>query len=141
MKKPSAPATAEPPPKPPKTLFVDRAIGKGPVEALRSKGASVIHLDELFPQNTEDSEWLARAGRDGWIVLTKDKQIRRKQNEVDAIIENGVVAVVLVSGNMGRAEMSELFCRVLDKILDVAGRATPPAVFTLRKDGSLTRRT
>jgi len=123
-----------------KTLFIDCSIGKHPVGALRSAGANVVHLDDIFPQNTPDEEWLTEAGKQGWIVLTKDKGIRYKPNEITMFKKSGVVAVVLVSGNMKREEMAKLLCESLKNIFRAAGKATPPAMFALTRDGKLNQK-
>ncbi|MBK7013310.1 MAG: DUF433 domain-containing protein [Xanthomonadales bacterium] len=63
-------------------FFVDRSLGgKLVVEALRAAGAQVIAHDDAMPQDSEDVEWLAEAGRHNWVVLTKDSAIRRNQHE------------------------------------------------------------
>ena len=35
-------------------------------------------------QEVADDEWLERAGREGWIVFTKDKRIRYRHVEIEA---------------------------------------------------------
>jgi uncharacterized protein with PIN domain len=37
-----------------------------------------------------DPEWLEVAGRQKWIVLTKDKAIRKRQNEMTVLLNSGV---------------------------------------------------
>jgi len=50
-------------------FFVDRSLGgKLVVEAMRNVGAEVIAHDDAFDQNATDVEWLAEAGRRGWVV-------------------------------------------------------------------------
>lgn len=41
----------------------------------------------------------------GWVVLTKDKQIRRRTLELKALTEAGVAAFVLTAGNLRGEEM------------------------------------
>jgi predicted nuclease of predicted toxin-antitoxin system len=131
-------ASSPSPPESRPVLFVDRSLGRRRiVDALRHAGANVVHHDDHFPPATPDEEWLTAVGRRGWIVLTKDIRIRYKPNEKEAILEAGAVAVILVSGNMKGEEMAELFVRSLGHIERVAGRATPPAIFTLGRDGRL----
>jgi hypothetical protein len=36
-------------------------------------------------ERVDDETWLMRAGREEWIVLTKDARIRRRPAELDAI--------------------------------------------------------
>lgn len=44
-------------------------------------------------------EWLETAGKQGWIVLTRDKNIRRKPNELRAFRDYKVIGFVLTSGD------------------------------------------
>jgi len=53
-------------------------------EALRVAGAKVEAHDDDFAQNTTDVEWLAQAGKRGWVVISKDQNIRRNPLELSA---------------------------------------------------------
>ena len=58
-------------------FFVDRSLGRKIIPgALRDAGEEVRIHDEHFPQDAKDEVWLAEAGKQGWVVLTKDKNIR-----------------------------------------------------------------
>jgi len=55
-------------------FFVDRCLGRRIIpEMLRSAGEIVRAHDEVFRQDTRDEKWLTEVGKNGWIVLTKDK--------------------------------------------------------------------
>jgi hypothetical protein len=43
-------------------------------------------------QGIKDDEWLQEIGRRRWVVLTKDKNFRRRPLELDAILTGGVRA-------------------------------------------------
>ena len=47
-----------------------------------------------------DTEWLELCGRRSWIVLAKDKRIRYRPAETEAIRRHRVKAFVLTSGNL-----------------------------------------
>jgi len=82
-KKPSASSSAAPPETP--LLFVDRcAWSRRLDEALRVAGIKFIAHHEKFAPACPDEEWLREAGAQGWIVLTRDKAIRRRPNELQA---------------------------------------------------------
>jgi len=136
-KKPSAkPASSAP--RSDVVLFVDRSLGRRSVaEALRAAGFAVIAHDEQFPQKTPDETWLATAGAAGWLVLSADRAIRRKPNELAAFTIHRVRAVFLTSGNMRGNEQAALFVRLGRKIQDTAMSTKAPAAFSLRKDGTL----
>lgn len=68
------------------TFFVDRSLGLGVANALRAAGVAVeVHQDH-FKDDAPDAEWLTEVGRLCWVVLTKDKAIRRKQVEREAVL-------------------------------------------------------
>jgi hypothetical protein len=122
-------------------FFIDRNIGRRIVpEALRSAGFPVVHHDDVFPDpTTPDEEWLARCGEERWIVVSADRAIRRKPNELEALKRNRVRAVFLSSGNLTGREMAEILVRRGRKIQDVLMSSRPPAAYTLTKDGVLAK--
>jgi uncharacterized protein with PIN domain len=64
-------------------FFVDRSLGrKFAIEALRAAGFTAIAHDEQFAQDTYDEDWLKVAGKNGWIVVTKDRKIRYRHSEI-----------------------------------------------------------
>jgi predicted nuclease of predicted toxin-antitoxin system len=107
--------------------------------ALSDAGFPVVAHDQLFAQNTPDEEWLAVVGKQGLIVLSADKAIRRKSNELEALRRNKVRAVFLTSGNLTAAQQADLLVRYGRKIQDHAMSAAAPAVFSLSKNGKLTK--
>ena len=65
-------------PLPSPTLFLDECLGARDVaEALRSVGATVEILLDHFDTGTPDEEWLPVIGQREWVLLTKDKLIRK----------------------------------------------------------------
>lgn len=65
----------------PLTFFIDECLGgKALGDALRAAGHfAILHRDQ-FQAGTNDAEWLSalRERRRHWVVLTKDKQIRKR---------------------------------------------------------------
>ena len=93
-------------------------------------GVSAIIHDAVFASDTPDEEWLTRAGREGWIVLTKDKWIRKRPIERQALVAAGVRAFVFTGGNMSGVEMAESIVAALPRMLQVM--TTTPAPFIAR---------
>lgn len=89
-------------------FFVDRSLGKGVRDALRSAGADVVYLEDEHEHDTSDAHWLATAGKNGYVVITKDKQIRRRLAEREALLAANVRAFFLTSGNLTGAEMTTI---------------------------------
>lgn len=78
------------------TFFVDRDLGREFPRVLRRAGFKVKVHDDHFAQNTRDVDWLPVVTKNGWVVLTKDKNLSRNELEVRCIINSG--ARVLVAG-------------------------------------------
>lgn len=89
------------------TYFTDRNLGRQFPALLRGAGLDVVAHDDRFAPTTPDDVWLPEAGREGWMVLTRDKQIRWKANERDAVMENGV-ALFALSGSGRTRELADL---------------------------------
>lgn len=90
-------------PRPPE-FFVDRSLGRYRVPAaLRAAGWRIRTHHEVFgtrDQEVPDVEWLELCSREGWIVLTADRRLRYRPDEVDVIRTHGVRAFVLVGGSL-----------------------------------------
>ena len=91
------------------TFYVDECLGKRQVpDALRAGGLNIEVWFDHFPGGTEDVVWLPYCGVRGWVVLTKDKAIRRIAAEMDKVISAGVRMFTLPSGNMSGGQMASV---------------------------------
>lgn len=104
---------------------------------MRNAGVPVVAHGERFAPHTPDSEWLTVAGQEHWIVLTRDKNIRRKPDEIEALRQGNVIAFVLASGNATAADTAELVTRVLRRLHRTAVGAKRPALFTVSSTGMI----
>jgi hypothetical protein len=89
-------------------------------------GEKVIHHDERFPQDAPDEVWLPACAEAGWVVLTKDKAIRRRVIEREAHVTAGGRAFFLTSGTMTGAEMAEAFVRHLPSMRRIVAEHPAP---------------
>jgi predicted nuclease of predicted toxin-antitoxin system len=117
-------------------FFLDRALGRHIVaEAMRTAGAEVeVHADH-FREDAPDDEWLGAVGSRGWLVLTKDKRIRYRQTEFEAVVQAGVRLFVLTAGNVTALEMGEIFVKALRGMTRLAGNHDAPFVARVTKGG------
>lgn len=114
----------------PLVFFVDESLDNQiVVEALREAGASVKRLTEIFPRGTDDQVWLQHAGRQGWIVLTRDKRIRYRQLELGALQAARVRAFVFTGGNVTMKETAEILSRALPKIGGICTAEAGPFIY------------
>lgn len=105
-------------PLPEVVLFVDECLGATDVPGtLKAAGIRCEHLRAHFAEGTPDESWLLEVGRRGWVVLTKDRRIRHRQAEFQALLAANVAAFVLTSGNMTGAAMGRAFVLAYPRIL------------------------
>lgn len=117
------------------TWFVDRSLGRGVARALIDVGEHAIYHDEQFPQDALDEEWLPLCGERGWVVLTKDKAIRRRLLERQALLSAGVRAFFLTSGSMTGAEMAGAFLRCLPAMSQLIENEDAPFIALVSRSG------
>lgn len=119
-------------------LFIDRcAWSRRLGEALKQADIPFIAHHERFAPACPDSEWLAVAGHEGWIVLTRDQAIRRKPNELQAFRDAKVVMFALASGNATAEDTARLVVELYPRILRKARDAKPPAMFSVTLAGGI----
>ncbi|ABL81534.1 MULTISPECIES: hypothetical protein [unclassified Nocardioides] len=109
-------------------FFVDRSLGRRQVpDLLRADGWDLATLAEHYgipaDEDVTDVEWLRLAGQHAWPVLMKDERIRYRSAERAALLEHGVRAFCLTSGNLTGREMAELFIGHRSAIWDQAAGA------------------
>ena len=105
------------------TFFLDRALGRYIVaQRLIQEGGElgeteikVRHLEDFpnFNQSTPDEEWLEFAGKNSFVVLTKDKRIRYRVPEKIMVEEHRVRVFALTRGGWTGEQMAEIFAKSL----------------------------
>lgn len=90
----------------PVEFLVDEDLAsRSVVSALRTAGMQVRTVPEEFGKGCLDVDWLPEAGERGWVVLTKDKAMRRTPLEIAAVREARVAYFALTHGNLTAAQM------------------------------------
>lgn len=101
-------------------FFVDRSLGRRQVpDALRGLGWVLRTHHEIFGSRDEDVadvEWLELCGQQKLPVLSKDRRLRYRPQEIEAIRRYGVQAFVLVRGGLRAADQVARFDRNRDAI-------------------------
>lgn len=119
-------------------LFIDRcAWSRSLDEALRRADIPFVAHRDRFEPACPDEEWLAVAGREDWIVITRDQAIRRKPNELQAFRDARLSLFVLASGNATAADTARLLVGLYPKILELAKAAERPAMYSVTLSGSI----
>ncbi len=127
-------------PLPDPVLFLDECFGGAAVaNALRSAGATVEVLIDHFPAGTEDAVWLPQVGRRGWVVLTKDKRIRHRELERDAVMDAGLALFVLTAGDLKATEEAEAFVRAYPKMRKLLRDYQLPFIASVNASGTVVK--
>jgi predicted nuclease of predicted toxin-antitoxin system len=113
------------------TLFVDRSLGKSLGRKLRDAGANVELHDDHFGQTTADSVWIPEVTARDWIILTKDKNIRRPRGEREDVLLASAKVFTLTSGSMNSEAMAQVFLDHLVSIEQIASTQEPPFVYAV----------
>lgn len=117
-------------------FFLDHNIGgRRVVQAMREAGALCEILRDYFDQDASDEEWLCEVGQRGWYVLTKDKRIAHRVNEIQALREAEVGAFVLSSDDLTGEQIATIVVAVLPKLYAFISENQRPFIAKFFKDG------
>jgi predicted nuclease of predicted toxin-antitoxin system len=106
---------------------------------LREADLKVEVHDDHFAQDAPDPEWLSAAGRNNWIVITRDERIRYRVAEKQAIRRAKVRAFVLAAQGDLRAEMlAENFLKAIGRVRRIVEQQKPPFVAKISRGGDVT---
>ena len=112
------------------TIFLDESIDAESVAAaLQIAGAKVERAKDHFSKGTADETWLGKAGKEGWIVLTRDKRIRYRALEVESLREANVRAFVFTGGNVTAENTATILAEALPKITRISESEPAPFIY------------
>ena len=123
-------------------IFLDRSIPRSVSDALKAVRNDVAWLEDLFPPDTPDTIWLARAGDERWVVVSRDKRLRRRVAEIHAVREHNVGLFCLTqAGAWDRWSCLKLVVSTLDEMLALYESTPRPFIYTVDNRGTMTRLT
>lgn len=92
--------------------------------------------DGFVPGGASDTTWLPIVGSAGLIVLTRDKRIRTRPIEREALLDNGVRACFLTSGgNLDLFTQLRLWLRYWDDIEALVATQPSPRLASVTRTG------
>jgi hypothetical protein len=116
-------------PPPDFVYFFDRNMGKVAGQMLQDAGMLVELHDDHFSQDTSDEKLLTAVGERGWLFITKDKRIRHRKLERNAVVASNLRVFVLPAAKkLTGTQMGELLVRQRAKIERLARRQKPPFI-------------
>lgn len=125
------------PPEQPK-FFLDRSLGRVAVPALlRADGWELVTLAEHYgvpeDERVADTQWIQDAAERGWPILMKDKRIRYRRAEIDAVVRHEARCFVITRGDLASAETAHRFLvskNAIYEAVTVTGHTSMPSTPT-----------
>ncbi|MDH3692292.1 MAG: hypothetical protein OEU36_22900 [Gammaproteobacteria bacterium] len=119
-------------------LYLDRNLGKHLIaNALRNAGHRVEIHDDHLPIDAPDEDWISLVGTRRWVALNKDKNIRYRTAEIQAIKEHNARVIVVRAKNATGADIAEILIRSHERICRFAGRVPAPFVAGIDRAGTI----
>jgi hypothetical protein len=125
-------------------FFVDRNIGRYQVpDALRSLGLTVeVHADHFPAQETVpevwDGQWIQTVTALGWIIITRDKGIRRNPLERAAFVGAGARVFNIRSGSASAASVASAISAAATQMRAIIETHAAPFIVGVSMSGNLT---
>lgn len=120
-------------------FFLDRSLGRITASSLRKAGYVVHLIADHYPDDASDvpdEQLIAEGCSRGWVLLTKDRRIRYRADEVEALQDGHLFC--LVSGNLGIDGMTQAFLAALPRI-QRAAQDEPVGFWHIYRDGTIRR--
>lgn len=89
---------------------------------LREEGHIAHVHNDTFESGTPDTDWLPDVGSRGWILITKDKHIRKRELELRALRQERVKAFVLTGSALRGQDQARVLKEALPAMLRLLGR-------------------
>jgi hypothetical protein len=119
-------------------FFVDWCLGRRAVpEALRQSGARCELHGDHFESNCPDNEWILAVSARQWIILTKDKRIRRRSTYLEDLRKSRAAAFILTSGNTTGSDNAQAFSKALTSMISLVRTRTRPLIATVSTGGKI----
>jgi hypothetical protein len=90
-------------------FFTDRDLGRLFPKMLREAGINVESHGDHFQDNARDEVWIMEAGRRNWFCVTRNKDIRYKRHETEAVKRANVGLFVVVGPKATHPELADNF--------------------------------
>jgi hypothetical protein len=120
----------------PFVYFVDECLGRLVVPKALRDALDDNERVETLPQGTQDLDWIPTADAAGWVCLTKDRALRRRPNELSALL-NTSFAVFVIGEARGEVHATRIVA-ALPTMRRVLRARDVPLIARIEEDGSVT---
>lgn len=108
-----------------------------PEEFQKRTGAQVKKHAEAFPCGGADQDWIPQAARRGWVLISKDKRIRKRPIELQALIQAKARFFYLRYGDLTKQESADAFITAYPKMLRILENTAPPFIARVSPSGAV----
>lgn len=120
------------------TFFVDRSLGGAIVpDALRRMGLNVEAHASHFAHDVPDTLWLEKCGKEKWVVLAKDRAIKKNPLERQAIFYHGLAAFFFIKAGATGEDNAKAAIKALPKIVGILENQRRPFIARIKTDGAV----
>jgi hypothetical protein len=124
----------------PPVLFIDRSLGKHVIaEALRGAGIRCEVHDDRLPQDAPDEDWLSLVGKNGWVAICRDKNIRYRAPEKTRLQQAGARVIVIRAKQARGHDIADILIKHIGRISEFCRRHDAPFIAGMTRDGKLTK--
>jgi hypothetical protein len=113
------------------TFFIDVNLGTQIKDYLVEMGLTVVLHAEHFAGRANDVDWIPFIAQKGWPVLTRDRQIRRRPLERQAVIDGALKFFVIGCANAGLPTYVQVVRSHLNSIKSLALWMPEPFISTM----------
>jgi len=121
------------------TFFFDNNLSIKIVRGLREFGEDVVHLQEHFHSAIDDVKLFQEIAKEGWVLITADKKIKRKAHELKALISCGIGVFIFSKQHLSACDWIRLVVRRWSDIKKFAPRQSPPYIYRVPVRGKIER--
>lgn len=121
-------------------LLCDEDIGTGIPKALTFVNCKAWSLYELGWGGWQDTQWLTRAGQNGWLAFSSNKKILKVPIERDTIIRENVGIVFLTNGQEYIRTVLKILLTKWEKLESIWETTPRPFVRFLSPNGRISEK-
>ena len=120
-------------------LFFDRDVGTALPRALNvlRLPTRVEYLQNHFPIDAQDDEWMPIIGSRGWVLIGHDRMHHRRSPERSAIQEYGMGCFYLWGAQARRWEKMRCFLNAYERILEAIETTPKPFIYRINRASRL----
>ncbi len=118
------------------TFFFDNNLSKQLSDGMRAFGEDATHLLDHFEPGAEDQVWIPKIAANGWFLITRDEEIRRRPAEKSALVASKLGVFFLGGKQRTRCQIIRQLVRHWPRIKELAAKTRPPFAFKIPPSGT-----